>query len=314
MGNIIFGPVPSRRFGKSLGIDLFPDKKSCSFNCIYCEVGEGKPIKELNEFVSVEEVVSPLFKYLNQNTDNLPDFITFAGSGEPTLHPEIDQIIDGIKEMTDIPVVLLTNGSFFHKKEYRSKVLNCDYLVPSLDAGFEKSYLKINRPCKSFKFDELVAGLIEMRKEFKGTYILEILLVGGINTSIEEFNELKKLAEKIDPEFIQINTVFRPPAVDGVRAALESEKNMLASIIGNKATMVEYYKRKKTSSHLRGKLLESTILNTVKIRPGTFSELSDSLSADKDEMEKIVKNLIKTGILKEKKFNNEIYFEMNTKR
>lgn len=309
MSNVIFGPVPSRRFGKSLGIDLFPDNKTCSFNCIYCEVGAGKPIEKLEKFISVDKVMEPLFVYLEENQNDLPDFITFAGSGEPTLHPEIDKIIDAIKEITDIPVVVLSNGSFFDKPEYRKKVLNCDFLVPSLDAGTELTYLKINRPYRSFKFKNLINGLIEMKKEFKGTYILEILLVGGLNTTEKEFLEMKKYVELINPDFVQINSVFRPPAVEGVRPAKDEEKNRFAELIGNKAVMVQYYKRKKTSSHLKGKLLEKAILKTIKIRPCTFNELESSLSAEKDEMKNIVDTLINTNIISKKEFNSEIYLE-----
>jgi len=309
MNNIIFGPVPSRRFGKSLGIDLFPQKKTCNFNCIYCEAGEGVPVNLLDDCISVNDVINPLFEYLNENKNNLPDCITFAGSGEPVLHPDIDKIIKGIKEMTTVPVVLLTNGSLFFESEFRKKVMDVDFLVPSLDAGIKETYLKINRPNRVFSFENLVKGLIEMKNEFKGKYILEILLVGGINTFINEFQALKKLVDKINPDYIQINSVFRPPAVDGVRAATEEEREQLTKILGKKAEMVVLYRQKKTISELKGKLLGSAIINTVKIRPCTVSELADSLSANENEMKNSVSTLIEKNILKERHFNGEIYLE-----
>ncbi len=307
MGKIIFGPVPSRRFGKSLGIDLFPDKKTCTFNCIYCEVGEGKPVLKIENPVLVDSVIDELSHYLNNNRDNLPDFITFAGSGEPTMHPEIDLIVKKIKELTNIPIVLLTNGSKFYDENVRKKLLNVDFLVPSLDAGFENTYLKINRPYKSFSFSKLIDGLISMREEFGGRYILEILLVGGINTSNKEFLELKKLTQKINPDFVQINTVFRPPAVDGVREATVLERESLAKLIGEKAVTVCYYKQKDNPSYLKGELLKNAILDTIKIRPCTMEELANSLSAENSEMEQVVNTLISEGKVQKSFFNNDVY-------
>jgi len=307
MGKIIFGPVPSRRFGKSLGIDLFPDKKTCTFNCVYCEVGEGKPVFKLENPVLVKSVIDELSGYLKNNKDNLPDFITFAGSGEPTMHPEIDSIVENIKKLTNIPVVLLTNGSQFYDASVRKKLLQVDYLVPSLDAGFENTYLKINRPHKSFTFEKLLEGLIAMRSEFKGNYILEILLVGGLNTSDKELLELKKLTEKINPDYVQINTVFRPPAVKGVREATELEKEKLAKLIGEKAVTVCYYKQKDNPSYLKGELLKNAILDTIKIRPCTVSELANSLSAENSEMEQAVNALLCEGKIEKSFFNNDIF-------
>jgi wyosine [tRNA(Phe)-imidazoG37] synthetase (radical SAM superfamily) len=305
--NIIFGPVPSRRFGKSLGIDLFPSKKTCTFNCVYCEVGEGKPVEFASNTVSADSVIASLSDYLQQCGSNLPDFITFAGSGEPTMHPEIDLIIDQIKRITNIPVVLLTNGSKFYDKNIRQKVLRTDYLVPSLDAGFEKTFLKVNRPFESFSFEKLVKGLVAMRNEFKGIYILEILLVGGLNTSDKEFIRLKSLVDLINPDFVQINTVFRPPAVKGIREATFEEREKLANLIGKKAETVCYYKQKNAPSFLKGELLKNAILDTVKIRPCTIEELADSLCAERFEMEKTVNLLASEGKIKKSIFNKNIY-------
>ncbi len=288
----IFGPVPSRRFGRSLGIDLFPEKKQCTFNCIYCEVGNGKPVKDLVNF-DYQLVIEELKRWLTENQTNPPDFITFAGSGEPTLYIQLGQLIEKIKEITDIPVVVLTNGSLFFLKEVRRNCKRCDYLVPSLDAGCKETFLKINRPHREFAdYERYVQGLIEMRNEFKGHYLLEVLLVEGINTDEKEFYLLKEKIDMIKPDRVQINTVFRPPAEGFAHSVDEKTILKFKEIIGEKAEPVKYYSKKgKRIATLKGTLLEDVVLKIVGIRPCTLKELSLSLSIEEKTLEKAIEKL-----------------------
>ncbi len=306
----IFGPVPSRRFGRSLGIDLFPEKKHCTFNCVYCEVGTGKPQKDFIDF-EPELVVSELKQWLYENHQSLPDFITFAGSGEPTLYKSLGKLIEMIKEITEIPVVILTNGSLLFDKSVRENCKRCDYLVPSLDAGCKETFLKINRPHREFAdYDRYIQGLIEMRREFKGHYLLEVLLVKGINTSEEEFYLLKERIGQIKPDRVQINTVFRPPAERFVKGADEGDIERFRKIVGDISEPVKYYSPEgSVIRHLKGKLLEDVVLKTIAIRPCTVSELSDSLSVGEERLNSIIQKLKEEGRIELFDFNGEIHIK-----
>ncbi len=304
----IFGPVPSRRFGRSLGIDLFPEKKYCTFNCIYCEVGTGKPTDSFTDF-NHQDVIKELKQWLLENHTNLPDFITFAGSGEPTLYKSLGKLIYSIKEITEIPVVILTNGSLLYNKEVRENCKMCDYLVPSLDAGCRETFLKINRPHRAFTdYERYIEGLIETRKEFKGHYLLEVLLVDGINTSEKEFELLKEKIDLIKPDRVQINTVFRPPAEGFAHGAKEESINKFKEIIGEIAEPVKYYSSNgNVIKNLKGELLEKVVLKTITIRPCTIKELSDSLSVSEARLRKIIHRLEKLNVVELFEFNGEIH-------
>ncbi len=291
----LFGPVPSRRFGRSLGIDLFT-RKTCTFNCVYCEVGlTPRTTDTVDVFAPAGEVLNELRQYLTDHHDDLPDFITFAGSGEPTLHREIDFIIQGIKEMTTVPVVLLTNGSLLHRKQVLKRVLDVNYLVPSLDAGCPETYQLINRPTAAIPFEKLIEGLLAARKAYQGHYLLEILLVDGINTGEEELLKLKSWVDKINPDAVQINTVFRPPAESSVHAASEARIQHFAEIIGEKAVPVAYYTGRGVRRHIQGELLRAVILKTVGIRPCTIQEMTDSIGVSRKAMEDAIEKLMASG-------------------
>ncbi len=299
----LFGPVPSRRFGRSLGIDLFT-RKTCTFNCVYCEVGRTpRTTDTVDVFAPVGEVLAELRNYLEDHHDDLPDFITFAGSGEPTLHREIDAIIDGIKEMTTVPVVLLTNGSLLHREAVLNRVLGVDYLVPSLDAGCSETYHRVNRPTAAIPYEKLLEGLIAARQAYHGHYLLEVLLVHEINTSEEELEKLKGQIDKINPDAVQINTVFRPPAESNVHAATEETIQYFAELVGKKAVPVAYYTHRGVRRHVQGELLKSVILKTVGIRPCTIQEMTDSIGVDRAAMETAVTALIAGGKVHELDFD-----------
>jgi wyosine [tRNA(Phe)-imidazoG37] synthetase (radical SAM superfamily) len=182
----LFGPVPSRRLGMSLGVDLIP-KKVCSLNCVYCEVGKTTNLTlERKEYVSVEAVKAELKHYFNHNSFAVPDYITFSGSGEPTLNIYLGEILQFIKEnKPDIPIAVLTNGTLLYKEEVRKSLLQADVVLPSLDAATEPVFKKINRPVKDLNISECIQGLIEFRKEFSNKIWLEIFILPGYNDNIE---------------------------------------------------------------------------------------------------------------------------------
>ena len=208
MKNHIFGPVPSRRLGRSLGVDLVPHK-TCSFDCLYCQLGETTCLTvERKEWVPLEEVLEQLEAKLSTN----PDYITLSGSGEPTLFSRLDELIAGIKRMTDVPVAVLTNGSLLWMDEVQRQLADADLVMPSLDAGDPATFQLINRPHESLDFDRILSGLISFRRRFAGRYWLEILLIDGITTGQAELASLVECVSRIAPDRLLLGTVTRPPS------------------------------------------------------------------------------------------------------
>jgi len=181
----IFGPVPSRRLGVSLGIDLVPHKV-CSLNCVYCECGKTTDLTvERIEYVPYGEVISELDRFMSENPK--PDYITFSGSGEPTLNSRIGDIVSYIKnKYPDVSLALLTNGTLLSDPEVRKEIIACDLVLPSFDAATETAFDKINRPSELIGLEQYLNGIIEFRKEFKGKIWLEVFILPGYNDSPEE--------------------------------------------------------------------------------------------------------------------------------
>ncbi len=206
----VYGPVPSRRLGRSLGVDLIP-YKACTYDCIYCQLGRTTRKTVTREpFVPIESILAEVRHRLD--TGDRPDCVSLAGSGEPTLHSGIGDLIRGLKAMTDVPVVVLTNGSLLWMDEVRQALMAADLVLPSLDVGDERLFQDVNRPHPSLSFERMVAGIASFTREFPGQVWLEVLLIGGI-TGME--SEVKKIAEHvrtIAPARVQLNSVNRPPA------------------------------------------------------------------------------------------------------
>ena len=176
MYKYLFGPVPSRRLGMSLGVDLVP-RKICSLDCVYCEVGKTTKLTlERKEYILYDKVTDELTHYFENNPD--PDYITFSGSGEPTLNLRIGDVLNFIKQnKPKIPIAVLTNGTLLFKPEVREEIKNADVVLPSLDAATNLIFHKINRPVPEFDIKRYIQGLIDFRKEFKGKIWLEIFIL-----------------------------------------------------------------------------------------------------------------------------------------
>lgn len=217
----LFGPVPSRRLGRSLGVDLVP-RKACPFDCIYCEVGPTTQQTEARLDYQAEAIMAELSAYLRQGPPEL-DYITLAGSGEPTLNLATGQIIRHIKALTDTPVAVLTNGALFYLPEVREELKAADLVLPSLDAAREESFRAINRPRPDYPLSRLIAGLEAFRREYPGQIWLEILLLRGLNDSAAELAALRRALRTLAPDKVQLNTAVRPGVEDYARP-LSSEE------------------------------------------------------------------------------------------
>ncbi len=239
----LFGPVPSRRLGVSLGIDLLP-YKTCPLDCVYCERGKTTRLTvKREEFVPAEEVIKELQNYLKTGPDL--DCVTFSGSGEPTLYSKIDTLIDFIKDnFPHYRVVVLTNGTLLTQSKVRSQLRRADLVVPSLDAVSEQAFKKVNRPHSSLVCEEVISGMAQFRKEYKGEIWLEIMIIPGLNDTMEELELMKKTIQDLKPDRVQLGTLDRPGAVNWIRAVGQEEMERIAAFLGDVELIKSYAARK----------------------------------------------------------------------
>ena len=260
----IYGPVPSRRLGVSLGVDLFPGK-TCSYDCIYCQLGRtSKKTIQRDVYLPAELIIREVKDFLAQ-LDSPVDYITFSGSGEPTLHSQIGPIIGEIKEMTSIPLAVITNGSLLFMDEVKRDLSEADLVIPSLDAVSKTVHETINRPEESLEIDRVIQGLVDFRERFRGQVWIEILFCRGINDDPSEIAKMKEVLERIDPNRIQLNTVYRPPAEDFASPLTEERLSEIKEVFGGKASVITPYRGNRS---IGGKgEVEAHIIDALKRRP-----------------------------------------------
>jgi wyosine [tRNA(Phe)-imidazoG37] synthetase (radical SAM superfamily) len=234
----VFGPVPSRRLGKSLGIDPIPEK-TCDWNCVYCQLGRTKPVTmERREYFPREDIIAELEAVLRASRPGDIDWITFVGSGEPTLHSGLGWMIRRAKELGRIPVAVITNGSLLYLEEVRRDLAAADAVLPSLDAATPALYRKLNRPHPEATLERLIEGLATFRKEYTGRLWVEVMLLSGLNDTEAELKALAVALEKIKPDEIHLSLPTRPPAESWVRPADEAGQLRAAAILGKTARVL----------------------------------------------------------------------------
>jgi wyosine [tRNA(Phe)-imidazoG37] synthetase (radical SAM superfamily) len=301
----IYGPVPSRRLGFSLGIDFIPFK-TCSLDCIYCQLGHTpKKTVARKTYIPASGVLPQIAKKIESG---LPiDYITFSGSGEPTLNVDIGKLIQEIKKITDIPVAVLTNGTLLQHEEVRKALMSADLVIPSLDAVTPDVFEKTNRPHPSLRVSDIITGLEKFRREFKGKIWIEVLLVKGINDSPEHLKKLKEVISRIGPDRVQLNTVVRPPAEDYALALSPDELEKIKDSIAGKCEIIADFK--KTKQDLFAKSQSKSILAMLRRRPMTLMDLATSLGFHKNEVLKHVQSLLQKGKIQAVRHKEQIYYE-----
>ena len=236
----IYGPVKSRRLGLSLGITLTP-YKICSFNCVYCQLGKTiNTTSERREYIPIQEIINELKLWLQNNILEAKDlnYITFSGSGEPALNIKIGQLILEIKKITAVPVAVITNASLLNVALVRQALSCADLIIPSLDAVSPEIFTKVDRPAEDIKIEDIINGLIGLRKEFKGKIWLEVMLVKGINDDLAHIRKLKDIIDKINPEKIQLNSPVRTTAEDNILATDKKKLEKFKEILGDKCELI----------------------------------------------------------------------------
>lgn len=226
----VYGPVPSRRLGISLGISPIP-KKTCNYSCIYCQLGRTDIMTNTRKmFFPVQKIMSEFNEVLKKSI--FFDVVTIVGEGEPTLYLGLGELIDEIKRRTDKPVALITNGALFYDSDLRQEAAKADIVLPTLDAYDEASFRKINRPFGQISFESVNTGLITFSEEYEGQLWLEIMLMAGINDDEDSLSKYEQALKKIKYDRLYLNTPVRPPAEAEVEALSYEAMNKAAVRLG----------------------------------------------------------------------------------
>lgn len=291
MESCIFGPVPSRRLGRSLGVDVVP-YKTCSYDCIYCQLGRTThKTTGRKEWVPIEESAAALQERLATQ----PDYITLPGSGEPTLNSRIGELIDRIKTITKLPVAVLANGSLLWQEEVRRQLADPDLVVPSLDAANETAFRRVNRPHDDVSFERLIDGLVAFRGEFRGDFWLEVFLLTGYTADDAHVASLAEIVRQIRPGRIQLNTVTRPPVERFAVAVSEPRMHELAGRFHPPAEVI--CKHRGTVRKLDTDVKQDHVLEFLSRRPGTVDEIAEGLGMHPAEVSKYLGELFEKRLL-----------------
>jgi len=303
----LYGPVPSRRLGRSLGIDIVPFKL-CTLDCVYCQLGRTTEITlERGDFVPIDAVLAELREKLSEAF--VADYITISGSGEPTLNLHLGELVEGIKKITTIPVAILTNGTLLFREDVRADCAKADVVLPSLDAGDEQTFQKINRPHKNISIKKLIDGLSEFRKEFTGQIWLEVFLVGNLNTDIEQIDKIKDAIERIRPDKIQLNTAVRPTADADIRR-LDAEKlQAIATRLGPKCEVVADFSHHYTDKYAEN--MAEDVLSMLKRRPCSLNDICSALGIPHNEALKYISHFQGQGRIESEHKDGTTFFKAN---
>lgn len=299
----LFGPVPSRRFGRSLGVDLTP-YKTCSMDCVFCQLGRTTNKTVIREeYVKTDAVIAELDEWLKR--DGHADYITLAGSGEPTLHSRFGEILEYIRKKSIIPAVLLTNGTMLQLQEVRDAAACANIVKISLSAWDQASYDWVNRPHRQLQFDQLIEGQKDFRAQFKGQLWLEVFLVGGINSIPADVRKIAAFAKEIIPDRIQLNTAVRPPAEDFAAPLSKERMEELINLFCPAAEIIAEFETK-DGDHVQ--VSQEEIFSMLKRRPCTANQIVEIFGMHLNEVSKYLGNLMSTGKIRMEFNNTSVYY------
>lgn len=303
----LYGPVPSRRLGFSLGIDVLP-RKTCSYDCIYCQLGRttNKTVTRA-VYLPIEPILLEIEAFLNAMESPI-DYITFSGSGEPTLHSQIGTIIRDIKKMTSTPVVVITNGSLLFRDDVQGDISEADLVIPSLDAVSKTVYETINRPEGSLEIERVIGGIAEFKKRFRGQVWIEILYCRGVNDDLSEIARMKEVLESINPDRIQLNTVYRPPVEDFACPLTDQRLDDIKEMFGAKASIITPYQGNRSIGGEEE--VESHIIDALRRRPLTAEDMADILGLHPQVVIKYLKTMIDNEKVRHRLHGHKIFYEI----
>lgn len=315
----LYGPVPSRRLGRSFGVDIVP-LKDCTLDCVYCQLGRSlKKTVERKDYGPVEPILAELNEALAQGTQ--ADFITLAGSGEPTLNLRLGELIDGIRKITSIRIAILTNGTLLDRPDVRADCAKADVVMPSLDAGDEETFRKINRPHPDISIENVISGLCKFREEFAGQIWLEVFFAGAINTGPEHIASIRDAIERIGPDKIQLNTAVRPTAEANVVRLDSAKLQEIARQLGPRAEVVADFPKAHTAAPEQNTSKErpelqseadrqkQVLLSMLKRRPCSLDDISAGLGIGADEVSEYVTDLQAEGSIVSEERDGRVFFK-----
>jgi wyosine [tRNA(Phe)-imidazoG37] synthetase (radical SAM superfamily) len=294
----VFGPIPSRRLGRSLGIDPIP-LKTCNWNCVYCQLGRTSELtNERRDYFPPDEIIEEVRTALQSYDVGEIDWLTFAGSGEPTLHASLGHVVAELKEATNVPIAVITNGSLLYLPEVRAALMPADAVLPTLDAGSERLYQRIDRPARELTFARLMDGLIAFRQEFLGHFWLEVVLIQGMNDTAEALSDLADAVRRIAPDQVHINLPIRPPAVSSVEVPDDESVRRACDVLGSVAEVVCPIA---VSIQVAGhRDLGEAICEMVRRHPMSREDLCGSLcEIAPEELDRLLQHLIASGQVRE---------------
>lgn len=306
----LFGPINSRRLGISLGVDMV-ELKTCSLNCVYCECGETTVLtSERKEYVKEEEIISELSDYLSGSPTL--DYVTFAGSGEPTLNTGIGDIIRFVKKQyPTYKTALLTNGTLFYLPEVRDAVMPFDLICPSLDAVSDVAFSKVNRPDSVLDNRVIIDGLSVFAKEYKGRLFMEVFIVPGVNDNPEELSLFKEALKKINPTRVQLNSLDRPGPCEWVKTADLSSLSKIAQFLA--PLPVEIISRqtlKPRESDTTEYGTEEAVMCLLLRRPSTVEELSSLTGKTINQISILLNDLICRNRISKESIGNNVFYKV----
>ncbi|MEK7995279.1 MAG: radical SAM protein [Planctomycetota bacterium] len=316
--NYLYGPVPSRRLGRSLGVDIVPFKV-CSLDCVYCQLGRTlKKTVERGDYVPIESVLAELKQALAERIE--VDYISIAGSGEPTLHARLGELIDGMKQVTDIPIAIITNGTLLYRPDVRTDCAKADVVMPSLDAADEETFRRINCPCQGINVEKVISGLCAFREEFAGQIWLEVFLVEGINTGRDQIARIREAIEQIRPDKVQLNTAVRPTADSSVRRLDAETLHRIAALLGPRCEVVadpsphhqaltEKEPQSTAETTAATTSTTQTLLSMLKRRPCSLNDIRASLGLSRNEALKHISDLQSRGLIQSEKRGASTYYK-----
>jgi wyosine [tRNA(Phe)-imidazoG37] synthetase (radical SAM superfamily) len=300
----VFGPVPSRRLGRSLGVDLIPFK-FCTFNCVYCQLGRTPtPSTQRQEYVPMDDVLTQIKEAVANGPR--PDYITMAGSGEPTLYTRLGELIDRIHEATDVPVDIITNNSLLWMDEVFNAVIKADLILPSLDAGDEETFLRINRPADGVTFKKLLDGLEKLSKTCPEKVWLEVFIVNGVNDDEAHVRKIAALTRKFQFARVQLNTAVRPPAESEVKPVAPEKLHALAKLFTPEAEIIADFPHPKVTGIFKAHA--EAVLEMLKRRPCTLDDIADGMGGARNEIIKAIDQLLNEKKIQVQKQGERDYY------
>jgi len=303
-----YGPVPSRRLGLSLGVDIVPPK-ICTLDCVYCQIGRTTcKSSTRQDFLDIQAVLAELQEKLAPGLK--ADYITLGGSGEPTLNSRLGELIDGIRRLTDIPVAILTNGTLLFREDVRAECAKADVVIPTLDAADAAVFEAVHRPAADITIEKLVFGLERFRAAFRGEIWLEVFLVAGVNAEAGQIEKLKALIERLRPDRVHLNTAVRPPAEPNIQAVSAETLAAIARQIGGNCEVIGAPPAAGTGPCQER--AESDILSVLQRRPCSVADMATGLAMPRNEVVKHLTGLQSRGLLTTERRGDILYFQIRS--